>query len=238
MLEVLSWGRRPVGDELTKEQLAQEIVQITSMKFDGLSREGLQLLGQLRNVRIGAGDGASALTAKLKRKESIFEKLNRKRRAILGSMVSNMLGENPSGDDAKTAATANASDTDSAAGNSRNNTSTKAGAQSIKKEIEEAGLIGGITGRIKRSADEYLNTKLDEIESRIDRKLDEIDRRLSEWRDKEIANRIRIMKITLWASVVVGIVSLLYFYIKETVHPTVPLVAPPMTKIVVPATQP
>ena len=54
----------------------------------------------------------------------------------------------------------------------------------------------------------------DEIESRIDRKLDEIDRRLAEWRDKEIANRIRILKITLWASVVVGIVSLIYSYVQ------------------------
>ena len=49
--------------------------------------------------------------------------------------------------------------------------------------------------------------------ARIDRKLDEIDRRLGDWRDKEIANRIRILKITLWASVIVGVVSLLYSYI-------------------------
>ena len=87
-------------------------------------------------------------------------------------------------------------------------------AHSIKEEIEEAGLVGGLTNRIKKSADSYLNQKLDEIESRIDRKLDEIDRRLAEWRDKEIANRIRILKITLWASVIVGVFSLLYAYLK------------------------
>ena len=45
--------------------------------------------------------------------------------------------------------------------------------------------------------------------------LDEIDRRLGEWRDKEIANRIKILKITLWASVIVGIVSLIYAYVTE-----------------------
>jgi hypothetical protein len=44
--------------------------------------------------------------------------------------------------------------------------------------------------------------------------LDEIDRRLAEWRDKEIANRIRILKITLWASVIVGVLSLIYSYVK------------------------
>jgi len=84
---------------------------------------------------------------------------------------------------------------------------------SIKQEIEESGLIGGITSRLKKTADSYVNQKLDEIEARIDRKLDEIDRRLGEWRDKEIANRIRILKITLWASVIVGIVSLIYSYV-------------------------
>ena len=45
--------------------------------------------------------------------------------------------------------------------------------------------------------------------------MDEINRRLAEWRDKEIANRIRILKITLWASVIVAVVSLIYSYIME-----------------------
>jgi hypothetical protein len=85
---------------------------------------------------------------------------------------------------------------------------------SIKDEIEESGLFGGIASRVKKTADSYLNQKLDEIEARIDRKLDEIDRRLAEWRDKEVANRLRILKITLWASVVVSVVSLIYSYIK------------------------
>jgi hypothetical protein len=70
-----------------------------------------------------------------------------------------------------------------------------------------------LLGTLVSTADSYVNQKLDEIEARIDRKLDEIDRRLGDWRDKEIANRIRILKITLWASVIVGAVSLLYSYI-------------------------
>ena len=88
------------------------------------------------------------------------------------------------------------------------------GLNHIKDEIEESGLFGGIAQRVKKSADSYVNQKLDEIEARIDRKLDEIDRRLAEWRDKEIANRIRILKITLWASVIVGAFSLIYSYVK------------------------
>ena len=93
------------------------------------------------------------------------------------------------------------------------------GSQAIKEEIEESGLFGGIASRVKKTADQYINQKLDEIESRIDRKLDEIDRRLAEWRDKEIANRIRILKITLWASIIVGIVSALYAYLQVYIIP-------------------
>jgi hypothetical protein len=86
--------------------------------------------------------------------------------------------------------------------------------QALREEVEESGFFGGIANRVKRQADSYVNQKLDEIEARIDRKLDEIDRRLAEWRDKEIANRIRILKITLWASVVVAAVSLIYSYVQ------------------------
>ena len=244
MLEVIRWGRRPVPEDISKEQLAQEIIRITSMNFEGLSQPGLQIVAQLRNVRFSPSDDVPVLLIKLKKKESLFAKINRKRRSMLGSIVSNLLGENPgTGDDAilpNADSAINESATSAAsahaATSARPNPSAKSGSSSIKKEIEEAGLIGGIAGRIKRSADEYLNQKLDEIESRIDRKLDEIDRRLSEWRDKEIANRIRILKITLWASVVVGIVSLIYSYAKETFHPTVPIVAPPVKVIENPPT--
>jgi hypothetical protein len=146
---------------------------------------------------------------KLKKQEGFFSRMNRKRRAMLGSIVANIVGENeappsdyqfvpPPGGVAGPAAPAQPT----------------AGSATIKHEIEESGLFGGIAGRIKKSADSYVNQKLDEIEARIDRKLDEIDRRLGEWRDKEIANRIRILKITLWASVIVGAFSLIYTYVK------------------------
>jgi len=37
MLDVIKWGRRPVTFNATKEQIAQEIARIRSMKFAGLS---------------------------------------------------------------------------------------------------------------------------------------------------------------------------------------------------------
>ncbi len=206
MMDVIRWGRRPVTVNAGKEQIAQEIARIKSMKFAGLSHRGLIALAQLRSVNIKDGDPIPVLIRKLKQKESLFAKLARTRRAALGSMVSKIIGETETPKD-YTYLPPTQNQSDSTAPPPRP-------PGSIKEEIEESGLVGGLTNAIKKSADSYLNQKLDEIESRIDRKLDEIDRRLAEWRDKEIANRIRILKITLWASVIVGVVSLIYAYVK------------------------
>jgi hypothetical protein len=180
------------------------------MKFAGLSHRGLVVLARMRGLAGTMEDAVPLLIKRLKKQEGFFSKINRKRRAMLGQIVSNMIGDGSTANDYQYLP--------SQQGPAATTTTTTAPppptAGTIKDEIEESGLIGGIAGRIKKSADSYVNQKLDEIESRIDRKLDEIDRRLAEWRDKEIANRIRILKITLWASVVVGIVSLIYSYVQ------------------------
>ena len=209
MLDVIKWGRRPVTFNATKEQIAQEIARIRSMKFAGLSHRGLIVLAQMRGLPAASEDPVPVLIRRLKKQEGLFAKINRKRRAMLGSIVSNMIGDSSAAGDYQYLPPQQGP-----APTTTNTAPPPAPAGSIKDEIEEAGLLGGIAGRIKKSADAYVNLKLDEIESRIDRKLDEIDRRLAEWRDKEIANRIRILKITLWASVIVGIVSLIYSYVQ------------------------
>lgn len=210
MLDVIRWGRRPVAINASKDQLAIEISRIKSMKFSGLSQRGLVALGRLRGVIIQGNEPIPVLVRKLKRQEGIFTKINRKRRAFIGSIVSNMLGESEPATNYEFLPPD--SGTPGASQASRSAT--------IKDEIEESGLFGGLTKSIKKSADSYLNQKLDEIEARIDRKLDEIDRRLAEWRDKEIANRIRILKITLWASVIVGAFSLIYSYVQVYLLPS------------------
>ena len=208
MLDVIKWGRRPVTFNATKEQIAQEIARCRSMKFAGLSQRGLFVLALMRGLPAMPSDPVPVLIRRLKKQEGLFAKLNRKRRAMLGSIVSNMIGDaSPAGDYQYLPPQASPTA-------STTTTAPPPPPGSIKDEIEESGLFGGIAGRIKKSADSYVNQKLDEIESRIDRKLDEIDRRLAEWRDKEIANRIRILKITLWASVIVAILSLIYSYLK------------------------
>jgi len=204
MVDVVVWGRRPVTVNATKEQLAQEIARIKAMRFSGLSHRGLVVLALIRGVRCSEAEPIPVTLKKLKKQEGLFAKLSRKRRMLLGSVVSKILGETGGGDYQFLPGPS-----DATAG-----TTAPAQPRSIKHEIEESGLIGGLAGRIKKSADGYVNQKLDEIEARIDRKLDEIDRRLGEWRDKEIANRIRILKITLWATIVVAAVSLIVSYIK------------------------
>ncbi len=202
MLDVIRWGRRPVTVNATKEQIAQEIARIRSMKFAGLSQRGLVVLARMRGVPCSPKDPVPLLVKRLKKQEGIFARLNRKRRAFLGSLVSRIVGDGAAAadyqflpGDGPGPGAAGASGAGSAVG--------PAPSSSIKEEIEESGLFGGITSRIKKSADAYVNQKLDEI-----------DRRLAEWRDKEVANRIKILKITLWASVVVAAFSLIYAYIK------------------------
>lgn len=208
MLDVIRWGRRPVAATAGKEQIAQEIVRIQSMRFSGLSQRGLLVLARLRGLDVDDDMPVPQLVRALKKKESLFSKLNRKRRSMLGTLVANMIGEQESQADYQFLPSEKPKEPEAAAR-----------AASVKEDIEESGLLGGITNRIKKTADSYLNQKLDEIEARIDRKLDEIDRRLAEWRDKEIANRIRILKITLWASVIVGLFSLIYSYVKVVFFP-------------------
>ena len=208
MLDVGRWGRRPVTATASKEHLAREIARIRSMKFSGLSHRGLIVLAQLRSASVQGDEDIPVLVRKLKKQEGIFSRVGRKWRGVLGSGVAKMIGETEAEREYQYLPPAQSGPGVAAA------PADPARPASIKEDIEEAGLLTGLTNRIKKTADSYLNQKLDEIESRIDRKLEEIDRRLAEWRDKEIANRIRIIKITLWASVIVAIISLMYAYLK------------------------
>jgi hypothetical protein len=221
MLDVVRWGRRPVTYTATREQLAMEIARCRSMRFVGLSHRGLVVLARMRGVPAAEDEPVPTLIRRLKKQEGFFARLNRKRRSVIASVVSNLIGESPGNREYQFLPGPDAGGGGGPGPTAAAGRQTVAGPNpaSIKEEIEDAGLIGGITNRLKKSADSYLNQKLDEIESRIDRKLDEIDRRLAEWRDKEVANRIKILKITLWASVVVGVVSLIYSYVVVNLYP-------------------
>ena len=211
MLEVVRWGRRPVAANVTKEQLALEIARIKRMKFDGLSREGLVVLARLRGIECDRQESIERLARRLRRGEGIFSRLNRGRRSVIATLAAKIVGEEEQDEPYRFLTPADDPGAKTTASKPLSPTPR------LREQIEERGLFGGLADRVRRSADSYVNQKLDEIEVRIDRKLDEIDKRLGEWRDKEIANRVRIIKITLWATVIVSIISLTYAYMTRQV---------------------
>src|SRR5688572_27881705 len=99
MLDVIKWARRPVPLNASKEQLAQEIVRIRSMRFDGLSQRGLIVLGKLRSISVSESDPLPIVVKKLRKQEGFFARLNRRRRSMLGSLVSNIIGEDEKSSD-------------------------------------------------------------------------------------------------------------------------------------------
>ena len=195
MLDVVMWARIPVRRSASKEQLAKQMATITKARFGGLSDRGLRALARFRGAQVEEGEPRATLERRLWRQVGVCARVNRKRRRVIGSLVSKFVDESPAQGDYQFLP-------------------EEDGGSSLKESIEEAGVMSGIAHKLRGAADQYLREKLDEIERRIDRKLDEIDSRLGEWRDQEIRNRLRIVKITLITAIVVAIVSLGYDHLK------------------------
>ena len=145
MLELVQWGRRPVSANASREQLAIEIAAIKSMKFAGLSDEAMRVLARLRGCDVKADDPRHKCVRQMKKQEGFFGRVARKRRAFVGSLVSKIVGGDdepgegeyqflPANTPGEAAAVAQAS---------------LSRTSSIKDEIEESGLFGGLTSRIK-----------------------------------------------------------------------------------------
>ena len=199
LLDICVWARRPVKKSAGKDALAREIASINKMRFDGLSDQGLRAFCRLREIGISPNADRNSMIRTLKKAEPLGKYIRRKRRRLMGSLINKLLSTPTSEPDRDKADYQFLPEDD----------------RSLKRRIEEEGVVGGITRKIKGVADDYVREKLDEIETRIDRKLDEIDARLGEWRDREIRNRLRIIKITLLASIVVAVLSLGYDYAKR-----------------------
>jgi len=197
MLDIVVWARRPVRRSASKEELAREIAHIKKMNFEGLGRRGLVALARLRGAAAKEGEAIQVVEARLRRLEHVRDKIQRKRREFVGSIITRIV--------------------DGQVGSEKEAyrfLPEEGAVPSFREHIEDEGLMGGIARKIRGVADDYVHEKLDEIELRIDRKLDEIDLRLAEWRDREIANRLKIIRITLVASVLVALLSLGYSCLK------------------------
>src|SRR5215212_201482 len=139
LLDIIKWARRPVPLNASKEQLAQEIVRIRSMRFDGLSQRGLVVLAKLRSINVVENDPLPIVVKKLRKQEGFFARLNRRRRSMLGSLVSSILGEDEKSSDYHFLPPQDATTETPKVAPPRPAT--------IKEEIEESGLFGGIAGR-------------------------------------------------------------------------------------------
>lgn len=195
--DILGWAGIETGPAESRENLARQVATIRKMRFTGLSDKGLYALARLRGVYVDPKDDRREVIRRIKRAESIPQKLGRKTRRLVGAWIGRALVGGPTDDDAPD--------------------QSKELVRSFKDSLENDGIVSGLAGKIRGVADDYVAQKLDEIEQRIDRKLDDIDRRLAEWRDREVATRLRIIKITLIVSVLVALLSLGYTFVKHRV---------------------
>jgi len=201
--EILAWAHQPAPAGATKEELVRRIAGVRKWNYHRLSHKALLSLALLRDLPVRPDTPAADILKALRSGESLRQRLRRKRRALLASLIGKVMGL-PA---APAASAPGLADPQPA----------PIPAPDLKEQILERGVVRGLATTIRGVTDDYIRQKLDEIEQRIDRKLDEIDRRLQEWRDREIANRLRIIKITLAASIVVALLSFGYSWIQSHV---------------------
>lgn len=195
LLDVVAWLREPVRRSASKEQLAEIISRHSRVRFGGLSLHGLHALARLHGVKPREDESRDQLERRLRKARGWSAQFKRFQRRLVGSFVARIVDASSDNRDYKFLPEDRAS-------------------VSIRSEIEETGLVGGVARKLRGVADDYLREKLDEIESRIDRKLDEIDKRLAEWRDREVAHRFKLLKLTLVFTILVAALSLLYDYFR------------------------
>jgi len=203
LLDIVMWMRWPVRKSADKEELVRHIARSTKMDFDDISDRGLHALARLRGVTPGANESKESLVRRIRKAEGLRARLRRKRRSIVGAWMSRVFEAKRTDD-------------------GDYHFLPDEESVPIKEQIETTGVVSGIARTIRNVADDYVRQKLDEIERRIDRKLDEIDSRLEEWRDREVANRIRLIRITLITAIIVALISLGYDQLKSSNMETAP----------------
>ena len=203
LLDLAVWARRPVRASASKEELVHEIADVYPRDLTGLSQPGLEALARLRGLKLQSDETDRQLAERIRKSISLWERMRRRRRKLVGRLLGQAVRRSRRPKDEQYHFLPETGDTGT-----------------LGESGPKAGLVGGlarkIKGEIQGAADEYIDAKLDQVERRIDAKLDEIDARLAEWRDREVRNRLRIIRITLLATVVVALVSLGYNYLRST----------------------
>ncbi|MCC7290554.1 MAG: hypothetical protein IT449_00670 [Phycisphaerales bacterium] len=196
LLDIVVWMRVPVRPSDSRFALVAQILGGTKVQFDGLSDRGLEAMAKLRDVTPRPGEARASIERRLRKAEGFWSRLRRVRRSWMASLVERAIEPDRAGEEYRFLP-----DDDER--------------KVIRERIENVGVVSGLARTLRGVADDYVAEKLDEIERRIDRKLDQIDQRLCEWRDREVANRLRLIKITLVSTLIVAVISLGYEYVKR-----------------------
>lgn len=213
LLDIVVWARRPVRRSASKEELAREIARIERTNYHRLSLRGLVALARLRGLHASPHENAHDVIDRLKKAEGLLKRFVRKRRQWVTSFMTRLI--------------AGAEEHDEGDYQFLPEEGSELTRVTLKQQIEQHGIVGGIASRLRGAADDYIKVKLDEIEQRIDAKLMEIDQRLAEWRDREVANRLKILRITLMFSALVAAISLGYKWLTDRTLPGPIKDAPP-----------
>jgi hypothetical protein len=191
LLDLAAWsGLSPAQASAANVDLVRQILRSSPGRIEELSLRGLRALGRIREIPGAEEMSREELERRLRPEEGFWAQVRRRRRQLVGSLLERALAG-----------------TEGPEPGPKPHPPTE---ESLRKRIERQGVVTGIAQSLRGAADEYIAQKLDEIEQRIDAKLAEIEARLEEWRDREIATRLRLLKITLLFAIVVALISVGY----------------------------
>ena len=202
LLDLAVWSGVEDAGHQTNLLLVREALLHPLNRLNEVPIGAMRVLLRLRDIEAPAGASHEELKKRLRRAEGFWPSVRRRRRKLMGSLLSRML---------ETEAPPSRPSTDPPE-EPRPATPQRA---KLKRGIQNRGVVSGIATSLRGAADGYIAEKLDEIEERIDQKLEQIDQRMAQWRDREVSNRLRILKITLIFSILVALVSLGYDYLRK-----------------------
>lgn len=186
---ILRWAGEEVKDFHAKELLVRKFYRVNFKRTAGLGSEQVRIVARLHQLefdeRTTDEELARAVEAHAKRWTDVLKRAGGR---VVGFIARQVAGDRRGGDEMESP-------------------------EEPEARVSE-GLKKGFKAALRFSMDDYITEKLDEIETRIDRKLDELDRKMDDWRAREVRHRLRIIRYTIVATVIVAVISILYKYIR------------------------
>ena len=180
---ILRWAGEEVKDFHAKDLLVRRFYRVNFRRTEGLSPEDLRIVGRLRGLEFDEDTPTEEIAASIEASAKRWtDVLKRAGGRVVGYIAKKVAGA----DDDEMAPPED------------------------EQKVVSASLRKGFKAALRFSMDDYIAEKLDEIESRIDRKLDDLDRKMDDWRTREVRHRLRIIKYTIIATVIVAVISIIY----------------------------